>query len=141
MAAIKMYIDKFKKEVFIDDNHPDAIAQVERNRSQGTGVSSPPRDNVLRTDGPTLAEFVQAGYKAEHYPPKGYAARGDSKAPDEIVVVGTISGHTAEELGEMSKDELTALAAEFELKVTRTDATEGTPRKSDYIAALSAPTE
>ena len=29
----------------------------------------------LRTDGPTLEEYVAAGYKAENYPPKGYAAR------------------------------------------------------------------
>lgn len=29
----------------------------------------------LRTDGPTLAEYVARGYKAENYPPAGYAAR------------------------------------------------------------------
>jgi hypothetical protein len=28
----------------------------------------------LRTDGPTLEQFVAAGYKAENYPPPGYAA-------------------------------------------------------------------
>lgn len=27
----------------------------------------------LRTDGPTLEEWEAAGYKAEHYPPQGYA--------------------------------------------------------------------
>ena len=30
---------------------------------------------ALRTDGPTLEEYVNAGYSAENYPPKGYAAR------------------------------------------------------------------
>lgn len=34
---------------------------------------TPPPAAPLRTDGPTLAEFVQSGYKAEDYPPKGYA--------------------------------------------------------------------
>lgn len=29
----------------------------------------------LRQDGPTLEEYVEAGYKAENYPPKGYAVR------------------------------------------------------------------
>lgn len=29
--------------------------------------------NGMRTDGPTLQEFVDAGYKAEDYPPPGYA--------------------------------------------------------------------
>lgn len=35
-----------------------------------------PRDAAgLRTDGPTIAEFVAAGYKAADYPPAGYASR------------------------------------------------------------------
>lgn len=34
----------------------------------------------LRTDGPTLAEWVAAGYLAEHYPPEGYAAKADAPA-------------------------------------------------------------
>lgn len=35
----------------------------------------------LRTDGPTVAEYVAAGYRAENYPPQGYASRS---TPDEI---------------------------------------------------------
>lgn len=30
---------------------------------------------ALRTDGPTLEEYVAAGYLAENYPPAGYAAK------------------------------------------------------------------
>ena len=30
---------------------------------------------ALKTDGPTLEEFVKAGYKAEDYPPAGYAEK------------------------------------------------------------------
>lgn len=32
---------------------------------------------VLRTDGPTLAEYIAAGYSKESYPPEGYAAKAD----------------------------------------------------------------
>jgi len=35
----------------------------------------------LRTDGPTVSEYVAAGYKASNYPPKGYAPRS---TPEEI---------------------------------------------------------
>lgn len=34
-----------------------------------------PSPVVLKTDGPTLAEWVAAGYAAETYPPSGYATR------------------------------------------------------------------
>lgn len=39
----------------------------------------------LRDDGPTLEEFIAAGYEAVHYPPKGYKARPSvpSKPKDE----------------------------------------------------------
>ena len=30
---------------------------------------------TLRTDGPTLKEYLAAGYSADSYPPTGYAAR------------------------------------------------------------------
>jgi len=43
-----MFIDKFKKEVLIDDNHPLAVAQREKNArakvapSGGKGAGEPP---------------------------------------------------------------------------------------------------
>jgi hypothetical protein len=33
-------------------------------------------DQGRRTDGPTLDEWITAGYKAEFYPPHGYAPKG-----------------------------------------------------------------
>lgn len=56
----------------------DLLGPVE----QPPSSDSPPPVNlndpvVLRTDGPTLAEFVAAGYAAEAYPPQGYAAVSD----------------------------------------------------------------
>lgn len=38
---------------------------------------------ALRTDGPTLEEYVAAGYKAENYPPEGYAVRENSEVEGE----------------------------------------------------------
>lgn len=35
----------------------------------------------LRSDGPTVADYVAAGYKASAYPPHGYASRS---TPEEI---------------------------------------------------------
>ena len=38
-------------------------------------------DDELKTDGPTVAEYVEAGYPAKNYPPVGYASRSTA---DEI---------------------------------------------------------
>jgi len=35
--------------------------------------------SVLREDGPTLAEFIEAGYLASNYPPEGYASRSSQE--------------------------------------------------------------
>lgn len=43
--------------------------------SSTTSLKREPLKQTLRTDGPTLAEFVAAGYLAENYPPEGYAER------------------------------------------------------------------
>ena len=41
-------------------------------------LSEVPATPTLRTDGPTLKEYVAAGYSADTYPPAGYAARADA---------------------------------------------------------------
>ncbi|MEI5996817.1 hypothetical protein H3V53_06265 [Paraburkholderia bengalensis] len=35
--------------------------------------------DALRTDGPTVAEYVAAGYQAVNYPPQGYASRSTAE--------------------------------------------------------------
>jgi len=40
------------------------------NENEGSGSV-----DGLRNDGPTFAEFIAAGYKAEDYPPQGYAEK------------------------------------------------------------------
>lgn len=41
---------------------------------------APTASAPLRLDGPTLDEYVKAGYLAENYPPSGYAVREDEPA-------------------------------------------------------------
>lgn len=36
-------------------------------------------DGTLRTDGPTVAEYVERGYLAVNYPPEGYASRSTAE--------------------------------------------------------------
>lgn len=60
------------------------LAQINRLRKQAQPVMAPGNGGGsagLRQDGPTVAEFVAAGYKAAAYPPEGYASRS---SPEEI---------------------------------------------------------
>jgi hypothetical protein len=43
--------------------------------------SSKPEPVPLRMDGPTLEEYIEAGYKAESYPPQGYAPKPSVATP------------------------------------------------------------
>jgi len=47
----------------------------------------------LRTDGPTLKEYVEAGYAAENYPPQGYAKREAHFNKEPIVPVPPAKKH------------------------------------------------
>lgn len=40
---------------------------------------------VLRDDGPTVAEFVEAGYLAANYPPEGYTSRSSKEEIDAAI--------------------------------------------------------
>lgn len=56
--------------------------------ASGVVETAPPTplvdENGLRLDGPTVAEYVTAGYPPANYPPTGYAARS---TPEEIAAV------------------------------------------------------
>jgi hypothetical protein len=54
-------------------------------------------------------------------------------------VANTVSGKTAEQLSEMTKPELVALAEEKGITVTRADGKDSEPLVEDYERALSAP--
>lgn len=56
-------------------------APVGNGKSLGGVPSGPPVDpNALRDDGPTVEEYVAAGYLAVNYPPAGYASRSTPEA-------------------------------------------------------------
>jgi hypothetical protein len=46
----------------------------------GKEKPKPESASQLRTDGPTLAEWIAKGYDPKKYPPQGYAAREEVKA-------------------------------------------------------------
>jgi hypothetical protein len=56
-----------------EDRHLAANAEPSKPAEPPTNTEG------LRLDGPTLEEYVKAGYKAENYPPKGYAAKPSSE--------------------------------------------------------------
>jgi len=58
-------------DVFVQGDNPHIIDAYRR---AGIKVSGADADG-LRTDGPTVAEYVAAGYKASNYPPDGYSSR------------------------------------------------------------------
>lgn len=60
-------------------------------------------ESGLRTDGPTLEQFVAAGYPATAYPPQGYAVRESPPLVDADPPVGT-AVDTQEGAGDQSAD-------------------------------------
>lgn len=71
----------------LDGEHEGAIrelSQADFERLEAKGAVRPAADgDVLRQDGPTIADYVAAGYKASSYPPHGYVSRS---TPEEIAV-------------------------------------------------------
>lgn len=64
------------------------LAQINRLRkqTQSTGASGNGGwDEGLRQDGPTVGEFVAAGYRASGYPPEGYASRSSQEEIDAAI--------------------------------------------------------
>lgn len=67
------------------------LAQINwlRKQAQAQAQGKPESGNGggedLRQDGPTVSEFVESGYKASNYPPKGYASKStDAEIADAI---------------------------------------------------------
>lgn len=49
------------------------------NNQEEEDVALGKKQPELRQDGPTVEEYVAAGYKAEDYPPKGYASKSSEE--------------------------------------------------------------
>lgn len=57
------------------------VLQTEGGETVPAVPQHPVNSDGLRTDGPTIAEFIAAGYSAANYPPQGCASRS---TPEEI---------------------------------------------------------
>lgn len=63
---------------------PRELSQADFERLEAKGAVRLASDgDGLRQDGPTVADYVAAGYKASSYPPHGYVSRS---TPEEIAV-------------------------------------------------------
>lgn len=82
------------REVVVDGDKPNII---EAYRRAGIIVTDGKASAGLREDGPTVAEFVAAGYKASGYPPEGYASRSTR---EEIDAAMTAQGITKDDAPE-----------------------------------------
>ena len=82
----------------VDGNHVVEISAGEQDVSERCalvavehlGVASYPNQldaNGPKLDGPTIAEFVAAGYPAVNYPPEGYASRSSQEEIDAAIEV------------------------------------------------------
>ncbi|NLS03614.1 hypothetical protein HGP14_09610 [Rhizobium sp. P32RR-XVIII] len=91
--------------------------------------------SVLRQDGPTVAEYVAAGYLASNYPPSGYASRSTPEEIDEAVAAQAVK--TPAEVLAMATD------TDVHFKTFQAEARkllgENTPAtKDEIVAALEA---
>lgn len=97
------------------------LAQINRIRKQA-------QSSNVRQDGPTVEEYVAAGYLAENYPPMGFASRS---TPDEIAVAIGMQAEAASKLkGPTVADIKEALAAKG------VEIPEGMTKKADLQALL-----
>lgn len=79
----------------------------------------------LRDDGPTVAEYVSAGYLASNYPPRGYASRSSSEEIEAAIKAqaeAEAAKASAEELAKKEAEEAAAReAAEKEAVAAKAD--------------------
>lgn len=75
------------------------LAQINRLRKQAqstAGSGNGGGGDEPSQDGPTVGEFVEAGYKAADYPPKGYASRSSQEEIDAAIAAQREGGGGAE---------------------------------------------
>ena len=69
-------------KVIVDGDFPHITAAYQR---AGIAVDDGKHPVDPREDGPTIAEFVAAGYKASNYPPEGFASRSTAEEVSEAL--------------------------------------------------------
>jgi len=91
----------------------------------------------LRQDGPTVTEYVAAGYLASNYPPGGYASRSTAEEIAEAVAVQSGAAKTPAEVLAMATDtEVHFKTFQAEARKILGDSTPST--KDEIVAALTS---
>ena len=67
-------------------------------------------ERATRQDGPTLREFLDAGYKASAYPPAGYAARNTAEE-----IAAAVAAERAGDIEQLTVVEIKALLDQAEI--------------------------
>jgi hypothetical protein len=119
------------KEVVVDGDKPNIIEAYKR---AGIIVSDGKAPALLQ-DGPTVAEFVDAGYKAINYPPQGYA----SKSTD-AEIAGAIAAQKKADDDEPETDPLKMKVDDLKAWLTAKGIEFAADAKKDDLKAL-VPTE
>lgn len=77
-------LDSHRAQQFIDAGTAERVPE-----------GSPAPRTALRDDGPTVQEFVEAGYLAVNYPPTGYASKSTPEEIAAAVVAASSTDQTA----------------------------------------------
>jgi len=113
------------------------LAQINRLRKNAQaaaasgGQKATGGDDGLKQDGPTVAEFVDAGYKAINYPPEGYA----SKSTD-AEIADAIAAQKKADDGEPETDPLKMKVDELKAWLTSKNIAFAADAKKDDLKAL-----
>lgn len=70
----------------------------------------------LREDGPTVGEYVEAGYMAANYPPSGYASRSTPEEIEEAIMLQSANPETAAKRKQEREDALNKMEPPVENK-------------------------
>lgn len=63
------------------------IDKIANNAEEEASIKG--EETQLKQDGPTIAEWIKAGYKANEYPPKGYASKSSKEEIDAAIKAST----------------------------------------------------
>ena len=105
-----------------------AQAQAQGKAESGSGSGS---GEELRQDGPTVSEFVEAGYKASNYPPEGYASKST-----EAEIADAIAAQKKADEDEPETDPLKLKADELKTWLTSKGIDFPADAKKDDLKAL-----
>lgn len=108
----------------------------------GEPDETPNGTGALREDGPTVAEYVAAGYLASQYPPKGYASRSTAEEIEAAVAAADAEKALEAMRADLAKQTVAQLQ---DIAKAESVAIETDDKKGDVIdkimAARAAPAE